>query len=214
MCTEPRERFAWRETPAMLRRLEAVAQGARLLPAPRGFTLTNAAGRACARVQLPTILAAADGESVDAVIVRAEAVPARELVLLVRAGSASLGLWVEGELHAHKVFKRYVVRGNGRAQPAYLKTKGKSRYGSRLRLQNAERLLDEVAERVGEWQADPGIDAAFVSCPVRIWTELRDRVDLTPIRIPFHVHEPDHAELVRVRWELERGVVEWIEAGH
>ena len=42
--------------------------------------------------------------------------------------------WRGEELVRHKVFKRYVVRGRGRAQPTHLKSKGKSRYGSRLRL--------------------------------------------------------------------------------
>lgn len=217
MRMEPRERFAWWDTPAVLRRLEAAAPGARLVPAARGFALVTGDGRTRASVRLPAILAlpegATEGESADAVIARAEQPRGRDLVLLVRAGAASLGLWVGGDLAAHKVFKRYVVRGNGRAQPAYLKTKGKSRYGSRLRLQNAERLLDEVVERVAEWQAeDGGFDAAFVSCPIRTWAELGPRLSLAPVRIPFHVHEPDHAELLRVRWELERGVVDWVEA--
>ena len=57
-------------------------------------------------------------------------------VLLIQAGACALGLWRDEELLEHKAFKAYVVRGRGRAQPTHLKTRGKSRYGSRLRLQN------------------------------------------------------------------------------
>ena len=62
------------------------------------------------------------------------------LVLLLQAGAAALGVFQQGELTHHKVIKKYVVRGRGRAQPTHLKTRGKSRYGSLLRLQNHRRL--------------------------------------------------------------------------
>ena len=52
--------------------------------------------------------------------------------------SIATRLWRDDELVAHKVVKKYVVRGRGRAQPLHLKTRGKSRYGSRLRLANAQ----------------------------------------------------------------------------
>jgi len=140
----------------------------------------------------------------------------RQVLILLRAGAASLGYWDEDELVRHKVFKRYVVRGRGRAQPTHLETKGKSRYGSRLRLQNWRRLLTDVAQRLADWWAELGApEQILYSVPVRILPELFavglpfGRGDSNLRRIPRHVHEPDHRELLRVRGLLARGRVEF-----
>ncbi len=198
----------------MLRELEA-EPGTRLLAAPRGFAVLAPDGSSRARVFIPAVLRLRPGETADALIRRAAAPLGREFVLLLRAGAAALGLWRDGELIEHKTFARYVVRGHGRAQPTHLKTKGKSRYGARLRLQNARRLLAEVNERGNAWlDSVGGFDAVYLACPVRTEPELRRAepaprylVGLEPVRVPLHVHEPRHEELLRVRRALERGAV-------
>ena len=136
---------------------------------------------------------------------------ARQAVFLARAGATAIGLWdTEDELVAHKVFKRYVVRGNGRAQPTHLATKGKSRYGSRLRLQNARRLLEETNQRLCDWSTEP-IERAFVSCPKRLLADFRQASPTFPfapesvLTIPFHVNEPGHTILLQVRRRLSKG---------
>lgn len=132
--------------------------------------------------------------------------PGSWVLVLMQAGAASIGYWEDDELLAHKVFKRYVVRGKGKAQGSYLKTKGKSRYGSRLRLQNARSLLIDVNERLHEWWNEFGEpDRVLASCPVRTWPELwsvkppppfaRDDVDRG---IPLDVAVPSFDELKRV----------------
>ncbi|MEZ5962967.1 MAG: hypothetical protein R3F56_03880 [Planctomycetota bacterium] len=210
--------FAWQDTARVLANLEAEQAGARLVPEARGLCLVAADGRALALVHLPLVLRARAAEADE--LHRQLGQPlGRELVLLVRAGAAALGLWRDGVLVAHKTFTRYVVRGNGRAQPTHLARKGKSRYGSRLRLQNAQRLMVEVNERIGVWWDQVGgFDAVYLSCPERVWADLRRTDppprfvgDLAPIRIPMHVHEPRHEELLRVRLALERGSVAWME---
>lgn len=140
--------------------------------------------------------------------------PGLHMVLLVQAGAVSAGVWRDDSLLAHKAWKRYVVRGRGKAQPTHLKTKGKSRFGSRLRLRNAELLREELGARVRAWWEQHGPPARiFVSCPVREWPELfRADPDL-PFeprdprieRVPLDVGVPDHAELLRVRGFLGRG---------
>ena len=139
----------------------------------------------------------------------------RQVLILMRAGAASVGYWDEDELVRHKAFKRYVVRGKGRAQPTHLATKGKSRYGSRLRLQNWQRLLTEVAERLSDWWDELGApEQVLYAAPVRIMPELFaaglpfERDDPSLRRIPIHVHEPDHRELLRVHQALTRGCLE------
>lgn len=138
----------------------------------------------------------------------------RELMVLVQAGASALGLWVDGALAAHKVVKKYVVRGHGKAQPLHLKTRGKSRLGSRLRLRNAEGQLEDTVAKAAEWARTLGPpDRLFYSCPVRTWAIYRPRLlevlpPLEPVRIPTHVHVPDLAELKRVRGFLAWGRIE------
>lgn len=138
-----------------------------------------------------------------------------ELYLLFQSGAAALGLFDDGELVRHKVIKKYVVRGKGRAQPSHLKTKGKSRYGSRLRLQNAQSLLEEVSDRLNQWIAEDGTPRVFyLSCPIRLWPELKgvglsEELQDSSIRqhIPLDVHRPSFEELLRVRAFCETGEI-------
>jgi hypothetical protein len=95
------------------------------------------------------------------------------LVVLMQAGAASLGLFENGTGIASKTIKKYVVRGRGKAQPTHLKTRGKSRYGSRLRLQNAKGLVVDVNHKLREWLGLFGRpESFFYNCPVRLWPTL------------------------------------------
>lgn len=138
--------------------------------------------------------------------------PRRHVLILLQAGAMALGLWFGDELLAHKCEKKYVVRGKGKAQATYLRTKGKSRYGSRLRLRNHEALLVECSERLGLWWREHGpFDEIFRSVPVRMWPELADVEPALPfdarderiVKIPLHVHVPGYEELLRVRRALD-----------
>lgn len=140
-----------------------------------------------------------------------------QLVLLLRAGAMTFGCWSDGELVQHKAVRKYVVRGTGKAQGTHLKTRGKSRYGSRLRLQNWRSLLAETNQRLRDCEDQFGpFDRVFYGVPIRVLSELfeadppppfeRDAKELQ--RLPMHVHRPDHEELLRVRAWLLRGRVE------
>ena len=139
--------------------------------------------------------------------------PGRVLLVLLQAGAAALGLWDGDELLAHKAIKKYVVRGHGRAQPLHLSTRGKSRYGSRLRLRNAQRLLDELVAKAIAWQGEFGpFDAVLHSASPRAWGELLRQRPAPPFptgpdcrRIPLDVHVPCFEELRRVRRHVARG---------
>jgi hypothetical protein len=138
-------------------------------------------------------------------------------LLLLRAGAMAIGYWDGGELLHHKAVRRYVVRGHGKAQPLHAKTRGKSRYGARLRLQNWRRLLRETNERLhAYWDEYGAPERVFVAVPVRAWSDLLGSDPRPPFaaddprlqRVPMHVHRPDHAELLRVQSWLGHGRLE------
>jgi len=140
-----------------------------------------------------------------------------QLLLLLRAGAMAFGCWRRGELLQHKAVRKYVVRGNGKAQSTHLKTRGKSRYGSRLRLQNWRSLLAETSLRVADCELQFGpFDRIFHATPVRVFSDLLEadpkppfgRDDVRLQRVATHVHRPGHDELLRVyRW-MQHGFIE------
>ena len=209
--SEPRsEGFPWIETQGRLARLHAAHEltydpEARSFVAPSGRLRLPFAQAAFASLDSPADCLDTLGDRLGLCV-----------LVLVQAGATGLGLWRDDELLEHKTIKKYVVRGKGRAQPVHLKSKGKSRYGSRLRLQNAVRQLEETNEKLHEWVAKHGpFERIFYSCPVRTWPELfrvtppppfSQRGDRTgPHRIPIEVRVPDFAEVKRVWRSLTRG---------
>lgn len=213
---QPTERFSWEETEQRLTELAETAEP-RVDDERRAFTARLPNG---ARIRLTPPLVQAIPADVSTAAQYLDALsPDLELrvVMLVQAGAAALGLYSDGELIRHKAFKKYVTRGNGRYQGTHLKTKGKSRYGSRLRLQNARSFLEEVNERLAQWIDEEGeADVVHYSCPVRLWADLRRAKvafpfdeEATPLhKIPLHVHVPTHEELRRVWYEISHGTIE------
>jgi hypothetical protein len=224
-------RFPWRETRERLLELWRLG-GARYDAAHHEFVATSAAGdrlfvrpppilvTPTAPVDLETFLDRL--EYLESLEDRADSSrhldpakpvdpPWRGALLLLRAGSAALGLYDGDVLLAHKVFTRYVVRGHGKAQPSHLRSKGKSRYGSRLRLRNHEALLVETNERLHAFARD---HFPFVRLDLAAVSRMRAELEATPpgiprgvtiVPVPLSVHEPRFDELRRVRFELTHG---------
>ena len=139
-----------------------------------------------------------------------------QVVVLLRAGAMAFGCWRGDELLQHKAVRKYVVRGNGKSQATHLKTRGKSRYGSRLRLQNWRSLLGETNERLASCEEQFGpFERVFYGVPVRVWSQLFQGAPPPPFpiddarlqRLRMHVHRPDHQELLRVRRQMCSGRV-------
>jgi hypothetical protein len=197
---------------ATLRELDA-ASALRVEESGRWF---ESADRAT-RVVVPLVAPIPAGcRSVDDYLASVPTVLGRHLVVLMQAGAVALGVFDLGEEVATKSFKRYVVRGTGRSQPTHLATKGKSRYGSRLRLQNATRLLEETNEKLGEWRRHIGDwETIFVSCPVKLWPTLWEVEPPPPferersvVRIPKDLPRPTTDVLLRTYRGLLWGRIE------
>jgi len=213
-----RVRFAWQETREQLlafaERFPGAAADARgrVFAAPSAGAGTGDAARLVVPFLLPPPRA---GERAAAYAARLPDRIGRHCVLLLQAGAMAIGYWDEDELVRHKAQKRYVVRGHGKAQPLHLATKGKSRYGSRLRLQNWQRLLADVTTRLCAWWDELGApEQTFAALPVRAWAPLFATAPPPPFarrdarHVPRHVHVPDHRELLAVRRWLARGRLE------
>lgn len=97
-----------------------------------------------------------------------EELPSKWTLLLMEAGRSALGVSSNGKVSKHKNIRKYMVRKkNGKAQLTHLKSKGKSRYGSRLRLREAEAFFDEIIERL-ELPEHQETQHIFYHCPVRL----------------------------------------------
>ncbi|HYG37499.1 MAG TPA: hypothetical protein VD908_02720, partial [Cytophagales bacterium] len=81
------------------------------------------------------------------------------IILLVQSGSCAMGYFEDGVNLDHKVFRSYMVRKKqGTSQIKYLKTKGKSRAGSRVRLGETMEFFENINERLQEYFDDYKID--------------------------------------------------------
>jgi len=182
----------------------------------RGWVFGAGDGRARLRVPLAA-LRVLPGERIGDYLARLRPASERQVVLLLQAGAMAIGYWDGDELVDHKAMRKYVVRGHGKAQPKHKRSRGKSRYGARLRLQNWQRLLVATNERLADcWERFGAPERIFHSVPVRGFVDLLEvdppppfrRDDARLQRVPMHVHRPDFAELKRVRGWLVHGRLE------
>ena len=209
--------FPWSET---AERLETLLETGALVPDPTGrWYEQHEDGRLVTALRPPLVLLGAEGlPAARTLLERCPDGPGRYAVLLLQAGATALGLFEDDDVLDHKAFKRYVVRGKGRAQPTHVRSGGRSRQGARLRLRNAKRLLEEVSERLGAWWDEtPEPSRLYVSCPVRLYADLCAAQPAPPlladdprrIPIPLDVAVPTHAELMRVHRSINRGRAWW-----
>lgn len=155
------------------------------------------------------------------------------IMVLIQSGSSSLGYFEDGNNLDHKVFKSYMVRmKQGKSQIKYLKTKGKSRAGSRVRLGNTMEFFENINERLQEYFNNHEIDRIAISCSKILIPYLYnskvacpfDKKDPRIYKIPKHVDTPDYEEMLSVNRFLQGGelifeeehkvlVEEWLRKG-
>jgi hypothetical protein len=132
-------------------------------------------------------------------------------LVMIRAGIAVTGYFHETKMLDHKVFRAYMVRQKqGKSQIKYLKTKGKSRAGSRLRLGESERFFEEINERLQHYDLTYPITRWGISCAKTLWPYYFGSEtpppflskDDTLMSIPFHVQQPDFATLKEIHFKL------------
>lgn len=136
------------------------------------------------------------------------------VLLLVQLGAAALGYYEEGEVYAHKTFKKYMKRHKrGKAQISYLNTRGKSKAGSRLRLANTVKFFEEINEKMQEWEEDYEVNRIIYSCTAQVWGLLFQSQTPLPfgkkdprlIKAPLDVKIPGFEEMERVSSFIQQG---------
>ncbi len=140
----------------------------------------------------------------------------RYYIILIRAGNCALAYCEDGEIEVHNVIRKYMVRKKqGKAQITYLNKKGKSRYGSRLRLAGTRDFFKEINEKLQEWSRISEVEKILFSAPEKLWGMLYgtkksppfDSKDARLIKIPLDVNQPNLAELERVNNFALNGIV-------
>jgi hypothetical protein len=134
-------------------------------------------------------------------------------LVLIRAGQASTGYFHLGRLIDHKVFRAYMVRQKqGVSQIKHLKTKGKSRAGSRIRLAETARFFEEINERLTSYSNKFPVDFWGISCAKTMWPFYFNAAipppfsakDANLIELPVHISMASFDELVSAGELLQR----------
>lgn len=128
------------------------------------------------------------------------------LICIVQSSMATVGLFYAGECLAHKVFTAYMVRKKqGKSQIKHLKTKGKSRAGSRIRLASGLEFFEEINSRLQRHFEEHQIERIAFSCSKILMPYFFGAKTSTPfdkkddriLGIPRHIEKPTHEEMMR-----------------
>jgi len=141
------------------------------------------------------------------------ATPPSYLLILIQAGHSALAYFEDGDMLHHKVIKKHMVRGNGRAQVGYLQSRGKSKAGSRVRLANTVSFFEDINEKLREWDKTAGATRILISCGEKLrplWfasqiTPPFDKDDPRIAKVPLDVQRPDLEELTKINKMLLKG---------
>jgi hypothetical protein len=136
------------------------------------------------------------------------------VLLLIQSGNCAIGYFEDGVNLDHKVFRSYMVRKKqGKSQIKYLKTKGKSRAGSRVRLGETVEFFENINERLQDYFENYEIDRIAISCSKTLIPYLFNSTIKTPfakgdsrlLKIPKHVHTPIYDVLLETNKFLMKG---------
>jgi hypothetical protein len=136
------------------------------------------------------------------------------VLLLIRSGIASVGYFENRENIDHKVFRSYMVRKKqGKSQIKHLKTKGKSRAGSRVRLAETLEFFENINQRLTDYFSTYHIDRIGLSCSTTLLPYLFGSKVPTPfpkndprlITIPKHIQNPTYENLLEINEFMLQG---------
>lgn len=153
------------------------------------------------------------GSDLEALIAHFPAEPPDYLIILIQAGQAALGYFEAGEVESHKVIRKYMIRAKqGKSQLNHLKTKGKSRLGSRIRLSQTEAFFEEINSKLQDWEMG-SCPRIYYSASILLWNKMFEteppppfeKRDLRLRAIPLDLPSPNYEVLLDVNLFLLKG---------
>lgn len=128
------------------------------------------------------------------------------MIILIHSGEAALAYSEEDQIIEHKMVKAYMVRQKqGKSQIKHLKTKGKSKAGSRVRLAGTDHFFEEINEKISEWDDYYDINKIAISCNKTLQPYFFNRTDAALkkeddriIKIPKHIQEANFENLTSI----------------
>ncbi|GGF48270.1 hypothetical protein [Echinicola rosea] len=140
------------------------------------------------------------------------------VLLIVRSGIAAVGYFENGENIDHKVFRAYMVRKKqGKSQIKHLKTKGKSRAGSRVRLAETMAFFEAINTRLKHYFDVYRVDKIGVSYATTLVPYVFGSKVETPFtkddprifKIPKHVANPTYESLLETNLFMLKAAVKY-----
>lgn len=133
-------------------------------------------------------------------------IPSNFLIVIIHSGEAALAYSEENQIVEHKMVKAYMVRQKqGKSQIKHLKTKGKSKAGSRVRLAGTDHFFEQINEKITEWNEYFEIDKIAISCNKTLQPYLFNRPDAAIdkddsrlFKIPKHIQEANFDNLTSI----------------
>ncbi len=133
-------------------------------------------------------------------------IPSNFLIILIHSGEAALAYSEDDQIAEHKNLKAYMVRQKqGKSQIKYLKTRGKSKAGSRVRLAGTDHFFEEINDKIAEWDEYFEIDKIAISCNKTLQPYFFNRPDAALhkdderlFKIPKHIQEANFENLTSI----------------
>lgn len=214
---ESRSFFDYQETTAVLNKLILQYSDMRFDATRNKITVFDETGEKCLRVQLPVLL-----PCFKSLTELQSNYPDKNglsvIIILIQVGNAAVGLFQNARLNRHKVIRKYMVRKTqGRAQISYLKTKGKSRLGSRIRLKQSQIFFEEISDLLAEFLHGNKVDRILFSSTPELLGLLFQQKNLSRvitknderlIKIPYDVGVPSAKEIERISNLVVSGYIE------
>jgi hypothetical protein len=145
-----------------------------------------------------------------------------QVIVSIKSGMAVTALYENGQLADHKVFRAYMVRKKqGKSQIKHLKTKGKSRAGSRVRLQETLEFFENINERLQSYFAEKRIDLIAFSCSSTLLPYFFnskkatpfDKSDVRIFKIPVHVPSATFENMEKTYRSISQTKI-WVDEGN
>ncbi len=151
-----------------------------------------------------------------------EILPKQYIIVVVKSGMACVGLFKNYENIDHKVFRAYMVRKKqGKSQIKHLKTKGKSRAGSRVRLAETLLYFEEINKRLQVYFKGNSVDLIIHQIsdllhPYFYGSKIAppfQKKDTRLYKLPVHVNQPTYETLLKLNSYLLKAQVGFNEIG-